>query len=155
MASRPSATHASAWRLFLTAHTVLIERIERDLARADLPPLGWYDVLLALEEAPGHRLRMHDLSRSVVLSRSNLTRLVDRVVDTGLVRREPCLEDKRGAYAVLTDKGSTRRRLMWPVYARCIAAYFSRHLDNREAFVLARVFERLIRVTPEGGERTK
>ncbi len=84
----PDASGTAAWRAFLTAHTMLVEAIERDLARAELPPLGWYDVLFALEEVPRRRLRMAVLSRAVVLSRSNLTRLVDRLEAAGLLRRE-------------------------------------------------------------------
>ena len=88
----PEETRVSAWRLFLTAHSLLIEAIEHDLAQADLPPLGWYDVLLALERAPKRRLRMSELSRAIVLSRSNLTRLVDRM-ESAL--REPLGRDPR------------------------------------------------------------
>jgi len=113
-----------AWRVFLNAHAAVVERIERALAEAELPPLGWYDVLWALYRAPAQKLRMHELAPQVVLSRSGLVRLVDRVEAAGLVERERCLTDRRGAYAVLTPDGEAMLRRMWPVYARGIRTEF-------------------------------
>jgi len=133
-----------AWRVFITAHAVVIEQIERELAEGGLPPLGWYDVLLELSVAPGRRLRMHELARAVVLSRSGLTRLVDRLEKAGLLRREPDLADRRGSFAVLTDEGAVMRERMWPVYARGIAKHFGQHLDDEEARVLTRVLKRVL-----------
>ena len=114
-----------AWRVFLNAHAAVVERIERALAEAELPPLGWYDVLWALYRAPEQKLRMHELAPQVVLSRSGLVRLVDRVEAAGLVERERCLTDRRGAYAVLTPDGEAMLRRMWPVYEAAIAAFFA------------------------------
>ena len=126
------------------AHKTLIEVIERELALAALPPLGWYDVLLAIEHAAERKLRMHELSDAIVLSRSNLTRLVDRMAAAGLLAREACPTDRRGAYAVLTDDGLAMRRRMWPVYVRCIDQFFARHLSATEAKVFAEALERAI-----------
>jgi DNA-binding MarR family transcriptional regulator len=144
MRDNPELTRVTAWRLFLTAQARLVELIEGELAQAGLPPLGWYDVLFALEEAPKRRLRMHELSRAVVLSRSNLTRLVDRLEAAGLLRREPCPTDRRGAFAVLTPEGAQMRRRMWPVYADCIQRHFANHLGKAEAKVFIEVFERVL-----------
>ena len=77
-------------------------------------PLGWYDVLLQLAEAPDHRLRMAELAERVLLSRSGLTRLVDRLAAEGLVTREPFPGDARGLYTVLTDAGLARLRAAAP-----------------------------------------
>ena len=132
-----------AWRAFITAYAVAIEGIERGLDEAGLPPLGWYDVLLELSVAPGRRLRMHELATAVVLSRSGLTRLVDRLEGAGLLRREPTPEDRRGSFAVLTQEGAEMRRRMWPVYARGIAEHFGRHLGDDEARVLAGALRRI------------
>ena len=155
MSKTPHPARVAAWRAFLTAHTILVEAIERDLARAGLPPLGWYDVLFALEEAPKRRLRMAELSRAVVLSRSNLTRLVDRLEAAGLLRREAVPGDRRGAYAVLAAEGAKLRRRMWPDYARCIHERFARHIDAAEAKTLCAVFERLLAAPPEARRNTK
>src|SRR5437773_9915891 len=83
-----SAQHLAAWRTFLKAHATLIDRIDHDLAEAKLPPLSTYDVLIELYEAPEQRLRMYELAERVVLSRSGLTRLVDRLEAEGLLLRD-------------------------------------------------------------------
>jgi DNA-binding MarR family transcriptional regulator len=155
MSKSPDALGAAAWRAFLTAHTILVEAIERDLARAELPPLGWYDVLFALEEAPRRRLRMAELSRAVVLSRSTLTRLVDRLEAAGLLHRAAVPGDRRGAYAVLSAEGAKLRRRMWPVYADCIQNHFARHIDAAEAKTLRDVFARLLGAVPESRRVSK
>lgn len=139
----------AAWRRFLVAHKTLIDVIEQELAIAGLPTLGWYDVLLAIEEAAERKMRMHELSDAIVLSRSNLTRLVDRMVAAGMLAREACQTDRRGAYAVLTDDGLAMRRRMWPVYARCIDRYFARHLSAKEANAIAEILDRVIAGTRE------
>ena len=132
-----------AWRALITAHAAAVERIERGLLEAGLPPLSWYDVLLELSAAPGCRLRMHELARAVVLSRSGLTRLVDRLEKAGLLHREPDSKDGRGSFAVLTDGGARMREKMWPVYARGITKHFGAHLSDEEAEVLTRALGRV------------
>ena len=134
----------SVWPLFLTAHAVLVERIESRLVQAGLPPLAWYDVLWGLERAPGQRLRMSELADKVVLSRSNLTRLVDRLEDAGLVERERSEEDRRGAYAVLTASGKAVRKSMWPVYAQGIKDLFESQLGDEEAATMGATLRRLL-----------
>ena len=128
----------------MTTHAVLVERIENRLAQAGLPPLGWYDVLWGLERAPHQRLRMSELAQKVVVSRSNLTRLVDRLEDAGLVERERSEEDRRGAYAVLTESGQAVRRSMWPVYAQSIKDLFESQLADEEAEAMGVTLRRLL-----------
>jgi DNA-binding MarR family transcriptional regulator len=125
-----------AWARFLAAHATLVERIEAALATAGLPSLAWYDVLWELEKADGGRLRMHELAHAVVLSRSNLTRLIDRLEAAGLTVRERCPDDRRGAYAAITAKGREMRRRMWPVYRQQIDELFASHLSVKEAETL-------------------
>ena len=133
----------AAWRSLITANALVLEKIERALAGAGLPPLGWYDVLLELSGAPGGRLRMHELARAVVLSRSGLTRLVDRLEGAGLLGREPDPADRRGAYAAITEDGRATLRRMWPVYAAGIAEHFGRHLTDEETRVIASALGRV------------
>jgi DNA-binding MarR family transcriptional regulator len=114
----------AAWRAFLAAHARAVGQIEDALREDGLPPLTWYDVLWPLYQAPDHRLRMKDLAEEVVLSRTGLVRLVDRIERAGLLRREPVPGDGRGAYAVITEQGVAMLRRMWPVYARGIRAGF-------------------------------
>ena len=133
-----------AWRSFLTAHAALINRIEHELEEAELVPLAWYDVLLALYEAPNQRLRMNELADAIVLSRSGLTRLVDRLEAEGLLSRERCGTDRRGAYAVLTDKGLAALRRTWPVYEKGIVEHFARYISDEEARTITGVFQRVL-----------
>lgn len=132
-----------AWRALITANARVIEKIERALSGAGLPPLGWYDVLLELSGAPDGRLRMHELARAVVLSRSGLTRLVDRLERAGLLGREPDPADRRGSYAAITDEGRALLRRMWPVYAAGIAEHFGGHLTDDESRVVAAALGRV------------
>jgi DNA-binding MarR family transcriptional regulator len=138
------SSKGSAWALLLTAHAVLVERIEERLGAAGLPPFGWYDVLWGLERAEGHRLRMHELADKTVITRSNLTRLVDRLEAAGLVTRERAAEDRRGAFAVLTAEGRAMRRKMWPVYADAIRELFEAHVSEGEAATLAGALRRVL-----------
>jgi DNA-binding MarR family transcriptional regulator len=122
-----------AWAVLLTAHATLVEKIEIALGEAKLPPLAWYDVLWELEKAEGGKLRMHELARRIVLSRSNLTRLADRLERAGLVAREDTPNDRRGYHWVITRAGLTMRKKMWPVYEAAIERLFSRHITVEEA----------------------
>jgi DNA-binding MarR family transcriptional regulator len=144
MGGRLDEARLAAWRALLTAHAVVTDKIDREMVAAGVAPLTWYDVLVELAEAPAHRLRLHDLADRVVLSRSGLTRLVDRLEAAGLVRREAVAGDRRGAFAVLTDAGAAAQRRAWPVYAHGIAAHFANHLTADEATVIGQALERMI-----------
>ena len=133
-----------AWAVLLTAHATLVERIEAVLAAAGLPPLSWYDVLWELEKAEDGRLRMHELAARIVLSRSNVSRLADRLEGAGLIEREESPDDRRGYYCAITRAGRALRKKMWPAYKAEIERLFSRHVTVEEARVLA---EALARVT--------
>lgn len=140
----------AAWRAFLLAHARIVEAIGRDLARAETLPLSWYDVLLALYEAPDRRLRMHELAAAIVLSPSGLTRLVDRLEGRGLLERQPCSEDRRCQYAVLTDDGLQALRKTWPTYAAGIAQHFGDRLSDTEVEALYATLGRLLGRSPVG-----
>jgi DNA-binding MarR family transcriptional regulator len=140
-----SAAHHQAWYLFLTAHAKLVDRVNRHLAAAGVLSLEWYDVLLALSQAPKHRLRMSELAEKVTLSRSGLTRLVDRLEATDLLRRENCAEDRRGAFAVLSPAGLRALKKTWPNYEKEIQRSFARQIDAEEAKVIAAALTRVVR----------
>lgn len=114
--SRPTPQELAVWRRFLRAHALILRRLEADLEREHGLPLASYDVLVQLVEAPGHRLRMTELAERVLLSRSGLSRLVDRLEREGLVAREACDSDARGLFAVLTDRGYARLRQASPTH---------------------------------------
>jgi DNA-binding MarR family transcriptional regulator len=141
---RLSDQHLAAWRAFLKAHATIVDKIDRDLVAAERLPLSSYDVLIELYEAPERRLRMHELAERVVLSRSGLTRLVDRLEAEGLLVRDRSSTDRRGAYAVITVKGITALRRAWPVYAQGIMQYFAQFLSLEEAQVIEKAFERIL-----------
>ena len=146
---QPSDWRLGVWRSFLRTHSSVVRRLERDLA--DLgTPLAWYDVLLQLAEAPQRRLRMAELAERVLLSRSGLTRLVDRLQAEGLVTREPFPGDARGTYTVLTLEGLARLRAAAPVHLAGVEAYWVCKLDDDELRQLAQLLATL--QAPEGPE---
>ena len=120
----------AAWRALLNAHGRVTGEVEAALSKAGLPPLTWYDALWPLRRAPRRRLRMGALAEQVTLSRTGLSRLVDRLEVAGLLKREPAAEDRRGSYVVLTDAGADLLRRMWPVYERVVAREFAAHVDD-------------------------
>ncbi len=140
-----SDVKSRAWARFFVTSALLLERVEAALKDAKLPPLAWYDLLWILESAEGERLRMHDLAARVVLSRYNVTRLADRMEKAGLIARERCEEDGRGAYCVLTPAGRALRRRMWPVYKGQVDACFGEHITIEEARTLAVTLEKVQR----------
>src|SRR5262245_18463199 len=95
----------TSWRAFLRAYPQVARRLDDDLRAEHGLSLQEYAALLQLAESPERRLRMGRLADGVLLSRSGVTRLVDRLVADGLVDRLACPSDARGAEAILTDSG--------------------------------------------------
>lgn len=117
----------AAWKGMLRAHASLVRTLDAELAREHDLPLSSYEVLLYLNDADGGRMRMSDLADSVLLSRSGLTRLVDRLERGGLLKRERCESDQRGLFAEITDDGR-----------RAFAAARQTHLDGVRRLFLDR-----------------
>lgn len=138
-----SEPHLAAWRAFITAHALVIDQIDHELAAADQISLAWYDVLIELVEAPERRMRLSDLAKKTVLTRSGVTRAVTKLEEAGLLTREPDPQDRRGAYAVLTDQGRAKLSSAWAIYAQGIIQHFAQHLSEEEAGLLRRIFERI------------
>lgn len=95
----------AVWRALSRAHTTLTDALEDRLTDEHDLPLLSYEVLSRLDEADGQRLRMQELADALPLSKSGLTRLVDRMESAGLLQREECSEDRRGTFACLTGTG--------------------------------------------------
>lgn len=127
-----SVQELSVWRMLQRAQVRITRHLEAELLVAHDLPLASYDVLLQLAEAPERRLRMNDLAGRVLLSRSGLTRLIDRLQRDGLVVREACASDARGLFAVLTDEGEVRLAEATPTYLRGIRSQFLDVLDAGE-----------------------
>jgi DNA-binding MarR family transcriptional regulator len=143
-----SPAELSTWRTFLRAHAQVIRRLEHDLVAEHDLPLASYDVLVQLSEAPDRSLRMTELAERVLLSRSGLTRLVDRLEREGLVARQACKSDARGTLAVLTDGGRDRLREAWPTHLQGVVDRFVGRLSADELQTLGTLLGRLV----EGGE---
>jgi DNA-binding MarR family transcriptional regulator len=138
-----SAEAVRAWARLIRVEQALLQKVEQDLKAADLPPLDWYDVLLELDRAEDGRLRHRDLHPRLLLAKYNLSRLIDRLEDAGLVRREPSADDARGADIAITAKGRELRRRMWPIYAAAIDRHFASRLSERQIEQLSRILQAL------------
>ncbi|MER5998896.1 MarR family transcriptional regulator [Nonomuraea angiospora] len=119
-----TAEELAVWRMMQRAQVRITRHLEAELLVAHDLPLASYEVLVQLAEAPERRLRMNDLAGRVLLSRSGLTRLIDRLQRDGLVSREACADDARGLFAVLTDAGAERLAEATPTYLRGIRTQF-------------------------------
>jgi DNA-binding MarR family transcriptional regulator len=144
----PTDWRLAVWRTFLRVHTGVVRQLERDLARDRQLPLGWYDVLLQLAEAPDRRLRMAELADRVLLSRSGLTRLVDRLQSEQLVSREPSPDDARGTFTVLERAGLDRLRDATPVHLSGISEYFLSRYTDAELATLGELLARADEIGP-------
>jgi DNA-binding MarR family transcriptional regulator len=138
-------THAelAAWRGLLRVHASMTKALDAELAREHGLPLSSYEVLLFLADAPGGRLRMSDLAHGVLLSRSGLTRLVDRMEREGLLRRERCEDDARGYNAAITDKGSALFQRARRTHLDGVRELFLSRLTAAELQALAAVWEKV------------
>ncbi|MFL5777799.1 MAG: MarR family winged helix-turn-helix transcriptional regulator [Chloroflexota bacterium] len=135
----PTDPRLGPWRAFLLAHARVARRLDDELRSEHDLSLAEYDALLILAEAPGRRTRMNQLADRLLLSRSGVTRLVDRLVADSLVTRDACLSDARGAEAVLTDAGLSRLGAAAKTHLRGIDAHFLSIVGPDDRSVLERV----------------
>jgi DNA-binding MarR family transcriptional regulator len=133
--SSPTREQLAAWRTFLTCAYALIDILDAELrAECDLS-LRWYDVLVQLEEAE-RPIRMNELAGRILASKSGLTRVIDRMEEAGLVRRERPEHDRRAIEVVLTDEGSAELQAARVIHRRGIHEHFTQHLDERSVAAL-------------------
>ncbi|WP_133709082.1 MarR family winged helix-turn-helix transcriptional regulator [Rhizobium sp. BK313] len=130
---KPSPAITRAWVRLMRTQQIVLAAIEQDLKAADLPPLGWYDVLLELARAAGGRLRPYEIEERTLLAQHNLSRLLDRMEKAGFVHREVFSEDGRGRWVVITEAGSAMRSHMWTVYASALQRHLGDKLDDAQA----------------------
>jgi DNA-binding MarR family transcriptional regulator len=112
-----------AWRVHIDVSRLLVYQLERDLQPFGLT-MNDYEILVNLSEADGRRMRMSDLARSTLQSKSRLSHQITRMEAAGLVRRENCEEDRRGLYAVLTEQGWETMREVAPHHVASVRAHF-------------------------------
>ena len=140
---RPSEAGLAAWRMFLVAHSVVTDRLGADMRASSGLTLARYDVLLQLSEAPGGRLRMTDLARAVLLSKSGLTRLVGRMCEEGYITRTPATDDRRSIVVTMTARGRSTFRRAAPTHLRSVQEHFAGHFHDVEAEELRVLLERV------------
>jgi DNA-binding MarR family transcriptional regulator len=138
-----TADELGAWRGLLRVHAGMTKALDADLVREHGLALSCYEVLLFLADAPDGRLRMSDLADGVLLSRSGLTRLVDRMERDGLLHRERCEDDARGYNAAITDKGRALFARARKTHLDGVRERFLRHLSRDELRTLGELWERV------------
>ena len=139
-----SDTDTAAWAALLRVHAALVPVLDRELQSASRLPLTWYDVLLELNAAPGRRLSMGELGQVAVVSRSRVSRVVDQLAAEGLVAREANPDDRRSAYASITDAGRRRLRAAAPVYLSGIERHFTSRMSAAEARTVATALAKVL-----------
>lgn len=132
-----------AWRALSRAHSAFSRELEQELGAVDGLPLSSFTVLFELEAAPGRRLRMGDLATAAGLSRSGLSRLIDRLAAARLIERAECDDDGRGSFAVLTKAGAKRLQAARQTHAEAVARLFAGNLTSAELRTLSGLLSRL------------
>jgi len=136
-------SHLQAWRAVVTTHAAVTDRVQKALIAADLPPLSWFELLQAINTSPTGRPRMSELAEWLTLSRGGITKLVDRLEQTGYIERVSCSEDRRALQAELTTAGVEMLEEMRAVYE----VELERHLRILSAEESGLITEALGKVT--------
>lgn len=134
----------AAWRGMLRTYTLLQRELESRLEARDGLQNSSYEVLMHLSDAPEGRMRLSDLAELAILSRSGLTRLIDRLEREGHVERERCSDDARGYFAVLTDEGRARVEAARTEYLQDVRSLFLERMSSEERDVLGAVWARVL-----------
>jgi DNA-binding MarR family transcriptional regulator len=139
-----------AWRGLFRAHAGLAKRLDAELEHAHRLPMTSYEVLHHLEHSSGGRMRMCDLAEQAQLSRSGLTRLVDRLEREELLERCSCEHDARGSYACLTETGRERLKEARVTHLTVVREHFLSRFSERELSQLADMWERIAPCSANG-----
>ena len=134
--------YADAWQAVRNAHQTVVERIEGELSEAGLPGLAWYDVLVKLERS-AEPVRPKDMLCQVSVTKSGLTRLLDRIGKAGLIERSYCPSDRRGTFLSITDEGRRVLSEMRPIRDRVFEEHFADSLTREEAEMLSEMLTRV------------
>jgi DNA-binding MarR family transcriptional regulator len=151
VADELTPTELGAWRGLLRVHAAVCKALDAQLEREHGLPLSTYEVLIFLRDAPDRKMRMADLADRVLLSRSGMTRLVDRLEREGLLERQQCPADARGCNAVLTDAGAAFLSTARPTHLAGIRDLFLNHFTSDELEQLSRYWGRVV---PDASENT-
>lgn len=143
MTEKLSDAVTNAWIRLVRARHKVVSAVEADGKSAGVLPMEQYDVLWELERAPEGR-RPYELEQRLLFAQYNLSRLIDRMVEAGLVRKASCPEDKRGHVLHITEAGRKARKATWPSYAKAINRHVGAKLSEAEAEKLAALLGKLL-----------
>lgn len=141
MSKNFNKTEQNAWVSWVRCSQHVMDCVEQALKDGGFPALSWYDVLLELDFSKEGKLRFSQLGERMLLKKFSVTRLVDRMEKQGLVEREVCGSDARGAYAAITIEGKKLRRAMWPCYRDAVREHFLKYMNEKEMVALAGILE--------------
>ena len=141
--SRLSPAEIAAWKGLLRVHRDQVSALDAQLTRDHGLPLASYEVLMVLADSEGGRARMSEVADQLLVSRSGLTRLVDRLVREGWVERTPCEDDARGVFAAITRSGRAKLNVARPAHLDGVRDGFLTKLGDRDLEALARAWKRL------------
>ncbi len=144
MTEDPEPDILDAWRGLLFAHNKVIRALEDDLLEQHDLPITWFDLLGRIKQAPGQRLRMHQLEEVSLFTRSGITGLADRLEKAGFVRRERSAEDRRGVYLAITQAGIDKIDEVWPDHKLSIQKHFGQHLNTQAARTLQALTDQIL-----------
>ena len=131
------------WRAFLETHSTVTKYLVWRMSEQHSLYLPWQDVLRQLSDGEDGRLRMGELAESVLLTRSGVTQLLDRMITAGLVVREACRGDRIGYCAVVTQLGLETIEKVGPDHSKDVWEFFW-HVTQEEAAVMEKVFSRVL-----------
>ena len=143
MSDKLSDAVTKAWVGLVRARHAVVSAVEADAKEAGVLPLEWYDVLWDLERADGG-VRPFELEQRLLFTQYNLSRLIDRMEEAGLVKKVVCPTDKRGHMLFATDSGRKQRKATWPVYARSVNKHLGDRLSEAETEKLAGLLGKLV-----------
>lgn len=135
----------AAWPVFLRTSVLVIDVLDRELRAAVGLQLTWFDVLAQLSKTSDGRMPMKQLAANILLSKSGITRLVDRMETAGLIRRDSCATDGRVVYATLTPQGRKIFREAAPLAFKGVEEHFARHVTQKEAESLVAILSKILR----------
>lgn len=143
MSKKDEQPMMSAWIELHRANRFLINKVEAELKKNNLPSLDWYDVLLELSRDIKNGLRQYEIGEKVLLNKHNLSRLLDRLEKHDLLARYVCEEDGRGNRIKLTADGEKTLKAMWPIYRKTMQECFGNKLSNNELAKLAQTLSKI------------
>jgi len=145
----PEDERLLTWVALLRAQAAVVDGVESELIARHGLPVSWHEVLVRLARADGGAMRMQELAREVLLSKSGLTRLADRMEDAGLIERSKCGTDRRGTYAVITEAGRRMLRESFPAFMSAVDQHFAGRLSADELSALRTLLGKVLEGQPE------